>query len=171
MLRLNIGEARFFRRKGCKMRRFREKFIGDKQFYKMILMVALPIMIQNGITNFVGLLDNVMVGQLGTEQMSGVAIVNQLVFVFNLCIFGAVAGAGILGAQFYGSGNHEGVRNALRFKLISAGVLTIVCAAILVLFNEPLINAFLHEGGSEQRGQLQGRRAEVHQLCDAPVHR
>lgn len=90
------------------------KFIGDKNFYKMVLMVAIPIMIQNGITNFVSMLDNIMVGQIGTEQMSGVAIVNQLMFVFNICIFGAVSGAGIFGAQFYGNGNHEGVRNAWR---------------------------------------------------------
>ena len=59
----------------------RKKFIGDKQFYKMVLAIAIPIMIQNGITNFVSLLDNIMVGQIGTEQMSGVAIVNQLIFV------------------------------------------------------------------------------------------
>ena len=65
----------------------RKKFIGDKQFYKMVLAIAIPIMIQNGITNFVSLLDNIMVGQIGTEQMSGVAIVNQLIFVYNLCIF------------------------------------------------------------------------------------
>ena len=56
------------------------KFIGDKRFYLMVLGVAMPIMIQNGITNFVSLLDNIMVGQVGTEQMSGVAIVNQLLF-------------------------------------------------------------------------------------------
>ena len=62
------------------------KFIGDKRFYLMVLGVAMPIMIQNGITNFVSLLDNIMVGQVGTEQMSGVAIVNQLLFIYNLCI-------------------------------------------------------------------------------------
>ena len=71
----------------------RKKFIGDKQFYKMVLAIAIPIMIQNGITNFVSLLDNIMVGQIGTEQMSGVAIVNQLIFVYNLCICGGVSGA------------------------------------------------------------------------------
>lgn len=81
-----------------------KKYIGDKHFYRMVLVVVVPIMIQNGITNFVSLLDNIMVGQVGTEQMSGVAIANQLIFVFNLCIFGAVSGAGIFGAQFYGSG-------------------------------------------------------------------
>ena len=56
------------------------KLIGTKSFYKMVLRVAVPIMIQNGITNFVSLLDNIMVGQVGTAQMSGVAIVNQLLF-------------------------------------------------------------------------------------------
>lgn len=82
--------------------RFFSRFIGDKQFYKMVLTVAVPIMLQNGITNFVGLLDNIMVGQIGTEQMSGAAIVNQLIFVYNLCIFGGVSGAGIFTAQYFG---------------------------------------------------------------------
>ena len=87
------------------------KFIGNKRFYLMVLGVAMPIMIQNGITNFVSLLDNIMVGQVGTEQMSGVAIVNQLLFIYNLCIFGGVSGAGIFTAQYFGQGNDEGVRN------------------------------------------------------------
>lgn len=77
------------------MRKFREKYIGNKDFYKMVLLVAIPIMIQNAITNFVSLLDNIMVGLVGTEQMSGVAIINQLMLVYNICIFGAVSGAGI----------------------------------------------------------------------------
>lgn len=75
-------------------------FIGDRSFYKKIFTIAVPIMIQNGITNFVALLDNIMVGQLGTAQMSGTAVINQLLFVFNLCIFGILAGPGIYGAQF-----------------------------------------------------------------------
>ena len=70
-------------------------FIGDRSFYKKIFTIAVPIMIQNGITNFVALLDNIMVGQLGTAQMSGTAVINQLLFVFNLCIFGILAGPGI----------------------------------------------------------------------------
>mgnify|MGYP000252505627 CR=1 FL=1 len=52
--------------------------------------------------------------------MSAVAIINQLLFVFNLCIWGALAGAGIFGAQYYGQGNMEGVRQTLRMKLLIA---------------------------------------------------
>ena len=90
--------------------------IGDRAFYRRVLTVMLPVLIQNVITNFVSLLDNLMVGQIGTEPMSGVAIVNQLLFVFNLCIFGGMAGPGIFTAQFYGREDPDGVRHTFRAK-------------------------------------------------------
>ncbi len=114
----------------------------------MVLAVAVPIMIQNGITNFVSLLDNVMVGAVGTEQMSGVAIVNQLIFVYNLCLFGAVSGAGIFTAQFFGQKNHEGVRNTFRFKVLTCGIATVLAAIIFIFFGEELILLYLHEGSA-----------------------
>ena len=67
-------------------REFKRKYIGDRDFYKRYLWLALPMILQNAITNLVSFLDNIMVGQLGTEQMSGVAIVNQLIFVYNLVL-------------------------------------------------------------------------------------
>ena len=130
------------------MSRFRQLFIGDKRFYKMVLLVAVPIMVQNGITNFVSLLDNIMVGRVGTEQMSGVAIVNQLILVFNICIFGCVSAAGIFGAQFYGKGDYKGVRNTFRFKILSCGVLLFFWIAVFYMFRSPLLHMFLHEGSS-----------------------
>ena len=94
-----------------------KKYIGNKEFYRMALTVALPMMIQNAVTNFVSLLDNIMVGRVGTLQMTGVSVVNQLLFVYNLCVFGAVAGAGIFTAQFYGQKGDEGMRQHFRFKI------------------------------------------------------
>ena len=117
----------------------KKKFIGDKNFYKMVLAIAVPIMIQNGITNFVGLLDNIMVGRIGTEQMSGIAIVNQLLFVFNLAIFGSISGAGIFGAQFYGCKDHKGVQHAFRFKFYICLAITVIGILVFSLFGENLI--------------------------------
>ena len=54
--------------KAVKKQGLASKLIGDKKFYKMILLIAVPIMIQNGITNFVSLLDNIMIGRIGTER-------------------------------------------------------------------------------------------------------
>lgn len=132
--------------------RLKEKFIGDRNFYRLVLAVALPIMIQTGITNFVNLLDNLMVGQLGTEQMSGVAIVNQLIMVYNICIFGAVSGGGLFTAQYYGKGDMEGVRNTFRFKLISVAALTAVGFAVFLLFGKDLIAMYL--AGSSDGGDI-----------------
>lgn len=131
------------------MRRL-SKFIGDRDFYKRVLLTAVPIMIQNGITNFVSLLDNIMIGQTGTEQMSGAAIVNQLIFVYNLCLFGGVSGAGIFTAQFYGQGNKEGVRQTMRFKLWMVTAATLLTVVIFLAGGTFLIRAYLKGEGSSE---------------------
>lgn len=115
----------------------------------MVLAVAVPIMIQNGITNFVGLLDNIMVGRVGTEQMSGIAIVNQLLLVYNLAIFGAISGAGIFSAQFYGCEDHKGVRHTFRFKIYICAAITLIGIALLSVFGENLILMYLHGEGND----------------------
>ena len=50
---------------------FKKRFIGDREFYRYVILLALPMIIQNAITSFVSFLDNIMVGQVGTEQMCG----------------------------------------------------------------------------------------------------
>lgn len=123
-----------------------KKFIGDRTFYNRLFAVMIPILIQNIITNFVSLLDNVMVGLVGTEQMSGVAIVNQLLFVFIICIFGGLAGAGIFTAQYFGRDDSKGVRDTFRIKWYIAIIISILFAVIIVIFGDKLIMSFLHEG-------------------------
>ena len=130
----------------------KEKFIGDKAFYRMVLAVAVPIMIQNGITNFVGLLDNIMVGQVGTEQMSGVAIVNQLMMVYYLCVFGGLAGAGIFTAQYFGQKDQEGIRQTFRYKFWMALILTAGALLLFLTVGGSLIQMYL--SGSSDGGDL-----------------
>ena len=141
------------------------RYIGDKAFYRRVFGVAVPIIIQNGITNFVSLLDNIMVGQVGTVPMSGVSIVNGLLFVFNLCVFGASSGAGIFTAQFYGSKDDEGIRHTFRFKFLICIVISLVGAAIFLL------------GGSQsdwtlphRRGRGRHRRRGVGSWPEIPGH-
>ena len=120
-----------------------KRYIGDRAFYRRCLTIAIPIIIQNGITNFVSLLDNIMVGQVGTVPMSGVSIVNGLLFVFNLCVFGASSGAGIFTAQFHGSGDHRGVRHTFRFKLLICMAVSVLGIGIFLLGGRGLIGLYL----------------------------
>ena len=120
-----------------------KRFIGDRAFYRRVLGIAVPIIIQNAITNFVSVLDNIMVGQVGTIPMSGVSIVNQLMFVFNLCVFGATSGAGIFTAQFHGSEDHEGVKHTFRFKMIICILITLLGSALFLAKGDFLIGLYL----------------------------
>ncbi len=134
-----------------------KKYFGDRAFYKMTLTVALPIMAQNLITNFVSMLDNLMVGALGTEQISGVAIANQLSLIFYLAVFGAMSGAGIFTAQYYGRKDDEGIRYTVRYKLIAGLVIAAAAILIFLVFDEPLIRLFLH--ASDEGGDLEATLA------------
>lgn len=80
--------------------------------------------------------------------MSGVAIVNQLFFVFNICIFGGVSGAGIFSAQFFGKGDFEGQKYTFRFKLYACLLITAIACVLFHFLDEPLISLYLNDGGS-----------------------
>lgn len=127
---------------------FRSRYIGDRAFYAMVFSIVLPIVVQNTVANFVNLLDNVMVGRMGTEQMSGVSVGNQLLFVFNLCIFGGLAGAGIFTAQYFGAKDSEGVRYTFRFKLYTALFVLIVAYAVFFCAAPDLIKLYLTDDAS-----------------------
>ena len=128
--------------------------IGDKGFYRRVLATALPMMAQNAITMFVSLLDNLMVGQLSTAQIGGVTIINNnLLFIFNLCLFGSAAGAGIFTTQFYGSGDNNGIRYAFRFKLYVCLLLCAVGTTIFLTWGDGLIGLYLRADGDPQLAQ------------------
>lgn len=124
-----------------------KKYIGDKAFYTRVLKLTVPIMVQSGITNFVNMLDNVMVGRVGTLPMTGVAVANQLIFVYNICVFGAVSGAGIFVAQFHGKRDTKGVQQTFRFKMLTCLLLTFIGLGIFAFGGEMLISQWLKGEG------------------------
>lgn len=134
--------------------KFKDKYIGDKNFYRALLFVVVPLIVQNAITNFVSMLDNIMIGRIGTEQMSGVAIVNQLLFVFNIGVFGLTSAVGIFTAQFYGAGNEDGVRESFRLKTIASGVFAVLAIVVFKAFDSELISLFLSDTGTGENLEL-----------------
>lgn len=127
----------------------KNKLIGNRGFYSRVVAIMLPMLIQNLVTNVVTLLDNVMVGRVGTLQMSAVAIVNQLIFVFSLCIFGGLAGAGIFSAQYAGAKDNDGVRYCFRIKMVIAILMFLLALCVFIPFSESLISMYLADGTTE----------------------
>ena len=138
-----------------------------REFVSHTMMIALPIMLQNGITNFVNMLDNIMVGRIGTDPMTGVSIVNSLLFVWNLCVFGGLSGIGIFTAQYCGKGDHEGVRRTFRLQIIMSVLLVLIGIAVFASYGEPLINLYLHEdgGGGSVQATMQAARSYLGVMC------
>lgn len=130
------------------MSTLKNNLIGDKNFYRRVIAIVVPLIIQNTITNVVSLLDNVMVGSIGTLEMSAVAIVNQLIFVFNLCIFGGLAGAGIFSTQYAGANDNEGVRHCFRMKVYIGALMLVIASVVFTVFSNPLISSYLAEDTS-----------------------
>ena len=128
------------------------KWVGDRAFYFSMLHLAIPLIIQQAVSSFVSLLDNVMVGALGTESISGVAIVNQLVFVYYLTVFGTLSGASIFGSQFFGVGDHKGLRDTFRFRLIASLGLTVVAIVVFLTAGDSLTALFLTDDGTSDVG-------------------
>ena len=121
----------------------------DNSIYKKALKLAIPMMIQSGITNAVGLVDNIMVGSLGTESITAVSIAGQLIFVFNLAIFGGLSGPGIYGAQFFGHGNTEGVKGIFRLKFWIGLLCTIAGVLVFIFAGDMLIKRYLTGEGND----------------------
>ena len=116
----------------------------DKAFYKSLILLAIPIALQNLITFTVTLADNVMVGTLGDNAIAGVYIGSQiqtLLQIFTAGIEGAVL---VLAAQYFGKRDLVSVKKVtalgLRVSLVSAVAVTVACLAfpraILSLFAE-----------------------------------
>ncbi len=123
--------------------RLRERMFGDRDFYAQVVAVVVPIIIQNTVSNVVSLLDNVMFVRVGTLKMTAVAIVNQLLFVFNLCIFGGLAGAGIFATQYAGAHDDKGVRDCFRVKWMIALSMLACALVVLIAFPKRLIGMYL----------------------------
>jgi putative MATE family efflux protein len=145
---------------------FLKRWIGTRQFYKKVFLLVLPIIVQNFITQFVSMIDNMMIGQTGTLSMTGVSISNQLIYVFNLTIFGAVSGAGIFASQYFGSQNYKGVKQAFWFKCGLCFLISIVALLLFMGLDEFLIGFWINDGDPNDLAQtIYYAKTYLHWMC------
>ena len=123
------------------------KLFGSKEFYKSVFHIAIPIMIQNVVTNSVSLVNNITVGNLGTESLAGVAIANSLISIYYLCIFGEISATGIFGAQYAGRKDYLGERYIFRLMISLSIVFSSVWMLFFIFAGKPMIGLFLHDNG------------------------
>jgi putative MATE family efflux protein len=128
------------------------KFIGPKQFYKDVLKIAVPLMLQQLITSSVNLVDNLMVGQLGDASLGGVAATNRFYMIAFFATFGILAAAGIFIAQYFGAKDEEHMKQSFRFSILSAYLVILPFFALGFLKPEWGIQYFTTDAGIVSEG-------------------
>lgn len=141
-----------------------KKLFGDKSFYKLVLKITLPIMAQQVLINVVGLVDNLMVGTLNQDIISGVYIATQILFVMNLTLFGGLEGASIFFAQFFGSKDDKRLKQCFNFKLYSEAILGFISFFVIFFLGESIAKLFV----DNNRAFIAGRYLKIYSTCLIP---
>lgn len=114
----------------------------DKQFYKLLLSIALPIAMQNLITFAVSMVDTLMLGTLGEVELSAASISNNLFFVFMILNFGLAGGSNILISQYWGKNDVKAIHKVLAIMYKVCVALSIVFTAIALFAPRLFISIF-----------------------------
>jgi putative MATE family efflux protein len=114
----------------------------DKEFYKSLFAIALPVMLQNFINSLVNMLDTIMIGQLGTVEIAAVGLGNQIFFLYNLTLFGICSGGAIFTAQFWGKKDIRGIRKNMGFCMTLTVIVGIVFTAGAAFIPDKLIGVY-----------------------------
>lgn len=93
------------------------KYFGSRQFNGQLMKLAMPIMIQNVINSSLNFIDNLMVGQLGSAVIGGIAASNRFFAIMNSGTASITGTCGIFISQFYGANNEEKIKESFRIAI------------------------------------------------------
>ena len=113
----------------------------NKKFYKTLITLCIPIIIQNLLSNLINMVDTIMVGGLGEISVASIGIANQYFFLYNMALSGIIGGASLFIAQFYGKNDKLNIRKITGLSVISALMIGITFM-IVALFSPKFIIYF-----------------------------
>ncbi|MCD8574543.1 MAG: MATE family efflux transporter [Erysipelotrichaceae bacterium] len=129
-----------------------KRFIAPSQFYKNVLVVAIPFMLQQLITSSLNLVDNLMVGQLGGIALGGVAITNRFFMVGIFATFGVTGAASIFIAQYFGAKDEENIKQAFRYSLTAVYLVMLPFIILGLLIPQTVLGFFSQDPAILQAG-------------------
>lgn len=130
------------------------EFYRDREFFELLIKIALPIALQNFIMSSLNMVGTVMIGQLGETMVAAVGVANQIFFLMNLLVFGVVSGAAIFTAQFWGKHDVTNIRKVLSISVTIAALGALAFSIIAELFPSFVLGIYskdpaVVEAGSE----------------------
>ncbi|XVG95468.1 MATE family efflux transporter [Eubacteriales bacterium KG127] len=120
-----------------------EDLIFDKKiYYVKLLKIGIPVVLQNFIVIGLNLIDTLMIGKIGENQLAAIGAANQIYFIFSVSLFGFLSGAAVYTTQFYGAGKREGIQKMIGISFMCAALFSICIMLISFLFSDEIIRIF-----------------------------
>ena len=117
-------------------------FFRDREYYRRLLNIGLPIALQQFFTSSLNMIGQVMVGQMGDIALAAVALANQIFFLLSLFLFGANSGMAIFTAQFWGKGDLKNIHRVLGLALVFSSLVSGVFFVAAQFFPEQIIGFY-----------------------------
>ncbi|GFI14942.1 MAG: MATE family efflux transporter [Lachnospiraceae bacterium] len=124
----------------------------NKEFYKKTAKLAVPIMMQNMITIGVNMADNIMVGSLGENALSAVALANQFVNIYQFSCMGLGQGASVLTSRFWGMKNHKALKQTITLTTRICLVLGLLFTVLTLFFPGIVMKIYINDQGVIDEG-------------------
>jgi putative MATE family efflux protein len=124
----------------------------DKQFYRDLFVISIPIMLQNLVNSFVNMIDTVMIGRLGTVEIAAVGLGNQVFFLFTLILFGICSGSAIFTAQFWGKQDIQGIRKNTGLCLLLNSSVAVVFTILVLTIPEKIMGIYSRDSAVIEAG-------------------
>ena len=123
----------------------RKSALWDKTFLLTLVTLMVPMILQNLLTLGTQMMDSIMLGQLGQNELSASSLANQPFFIFNLLIFGMASGSSVLNAQFWGKRDIRSIKIIISICLKVAFTVSILLAAVVMLFPRAVMAVYTND--------------------------
>ncbi len=128
------------------------KLINDKEYFRKLIFIAFPIVIQNLITSSLNILDTIMVGKLSEVSIASVGIGNQVFLFFNILSMGVSSGCGVFISQYWGQKDIKNIRRVLGIAMMGAAAIAALFTLVLFTSPEFIVGLFNKEPGVLKEG-------------------
>jgi len=117
-------------------------FIKDRQFYKNVAKIGIPIALQGLITTGVNMMDTIMIGKVGETALSAVSLANQFITIFHIFCMGIGMGASVLVARYYGMQDKKSLKSTVTIMLRLVLAMSVIFCVTTILLPKQIMQIY-----------------------------
>lgn len=117
----------------------------NSNFHKNLVNIALPVTLQSLLQSSFSVIDQVMIGQLGSASIAGIGLGGKFASVYTVILGAVAAVAGIMAAQYAGAGNDKGLARSFYLNLLTGGVIAGIFMAVCGLFPGEVMSLYTED--------------------------